>query len=337
MKPAILIVLILGLVCGQTVSKVGTTAAPFLKIPVGARALGMGEAVVTQTYDVTAMYWNPAGLGDVSQIQVVLNHYEYFANLHFDYVGVAFPAGQAGTLGMNFTYFGGDDIERTTEEFQDGSGELISYGFYAIGMSFGSKLTNRFSIGGNLKYIKENLWHESASGAALDVGILYRTQFKNTVIGMSISNFGTSMKQDGWDLLVQHDIDDGVDGNNENINASLGTDEFKLPIFFRVGISNNITRDLLGIEDHDLILAVDAVHPNDNLEYLNVGAEYNMMNMIKLRMGHRQLLLDNAEGGLSFGGGIHYDFPGFSMDLDYAALDFGRLDFTNKFTLLLTF
>ena len=44
----------------QSVSRVGTTAAPFLKIGVGGRALAMGEAYTTRAEDVTGLFWNPA-------------------------------------------------------------------------------------------------------------------------------------------------------------------------------------------------------------------------------------------------------------------------------------
>ncbi len=50
---------------GQTLSKSGTTAAQFLKIGVGARAIGMGGAFAATADDITAMYWNPAGLARV--------------------------------------------------------------------------------------------------------------------------------------------------------------------------------------------------------------------------------------------------------------------------------
>ena len=55
----------------QTVTKVGTTAGKFLSIPVGARALGMGGAFVAVANDVSAMYWNPAGIAGVYQTEAL--------------------------------------------------------------------------------------------------------------------------------------------------------------------------------------------------------------------------------------------------------------------------
>lgn len=334
----ILVLLILpSLTIAQSVSRVGTTAAPFLKIGVGARSLALGEAAVSQASDVTALYWNPAGLGVMPRHQLILNHYEYVADLSFDYAGVAIKLPNVGTIGFQFTYLGAPDIERTTLLQQDGTGEMVSASFYAAGVSFGRSLTDRFAIGGTLKLIQENLWHSKASGVSLDLGILYTTIFKNLKLGMSVSNFGSGMKMSGRDLLVQHDIDPTAAGNNETINADLTTDEFPLPILFRVGMSTNLTRDFFGMENHDLIIAMDAIHPNDNKEYLNVGAEYLFHRFIALRAGYRQLFLDEKEGGLSFGFGLHFNVSRFELNLDYAALDFGRFDYLNKFSFIFSF
>jgi hypothetical protein len=322
---------------GQEVSGVGTTAAAFLKIGVGARALAMGEAQATLAEDITAMFWNPAGLSQVDRIQVLLNHYDYIADLTYDYAGVAIPIPFVGTVGAFFSYLGMPDIERTTLQMPDGNGEMVSANSFSAGFSYARALTDRFSIGGSAKYIRETIWHCHSSGFALDIGVLYRTFFKNIRIGMSISNFGTDMKMDGRDLLVQHDIDELSEGNNANINANLATEAFRLPILFRVGLSANLTRDFIGLQQHDLTFAVDAVHPNDNREYLNIGAEYRFRNFIALRAGHRQVFLDNREGGLTFGFGLNVRIMSFRIILDYASVDFGRLDNQNKFSLIMSF
>jgi len=321
----------------QTVSRVGTTAATFLKIGIGGRALGMGEALSTQSRDVTAIYWNPAGLTEVNNLQVLLNHYDYIADIYYDYGAVAFSLGNSGTIGFHFAYLGMPDLERTTMLEPNGTGEMVSAWSFSSGLSYARALTDRFSIGGTFKMIQENLWHSRATGYALDIGLQYRTIFKDILIGMSISNFGTNMQLSGRDLLVQHDIDVLSEGNNSNINADLSTDKFPLPILFRVGISANITRNFMGIEGNDLIIAVDAVHPNDNFEYINTGMEYTFNDFLSLRTGYRQLFLDAAEGGFTFGFGLRLDIMNYLFVIDYAAVDFGRLDYLNKFSLMFAF
>lgn len=320
----------------QSVSRVGTSAANFLKIGVSARALGMGEAFATQVQDVSAIYWNPGGLANVDNVQVLLNHYDYIADIYFDYGAVAFSMGRIGTVGFHFAYLGMPDLERTTINEPGGTGEMVSASSFSAGLSYARFLTDRFAIGGTVKMVQENLWHTKATGLAMDIGLVYRSIFKNIRIGMAISNFGTDMQLDGRDLLVQHDIDELSNGNNSNINANLKTDQFSMPVLFRVGLSANLTRDVLGIENNDLVVSVNAVHPNDNFEYLNVGTEYAWKELFFLRAGYRQLFLREAEGGLTLGFGLHLNLLGSEFYLDYAAVDYGRLDRLNKFSLILS-
>ncbi|MCF8262485.1 MAG: PorV/PorQ family protein [Melioribacteraceae bacterium] len=321
----------------QSIGRVGTTAAPFLKIGVGGRALGMGEAYTTLAEDVTGLFWNPAGIANIDKMQVLFNHFDYIADIDYEFGGIALPLQGVGTIGVFFSYLGMPDIERTTINSPNGNGERVGANSFVAGVSYARALTDRFSIGGSMKYIQETIWHSSAVGFGFDIGLHYRTFFKNVKIGMSISNFGSSMKMEGRDVLVQHDINDIFAGNNENINADLETEEYPLPILFRVGISSNITKDFLELENYDWIISVDAIHPNDNKEYMNMGTEINFYDMVSLRAGFRQAFLDNAEGNLALGFGIHTEVMGFDFKLDYANIDYGRLDHQNKFSLIFSF
>jgi hypothetical protein len=320
---------------GQSIGRVGTTAAPFLKIGVGSRAMSMGEAYTTQAEDVSAMFWNPAGIASIAGLQALFSYYSYIADVAYSYGGVAIPVGGIGTFGAFVGYMDYGTIERTTIQSPEGTGEQVSANSIVVGLSYGRSLTDRFSLGGNVKYVRETIWHSTADAFAFDVGMLYKTFFKNIRIGMSISNFGSQMKMDGRDMLVQHDL---TTAYPSNLNAHLDTDQFPLPILFRVGISSNITGDLLGIQEHDWIVAVDAVHPNDNKEYLNMGTEVRLYNrLISLRIGYRELLLADREGGLSFGVGFGINIEGGRVDVDYANIGFGRFGNQNMFTVMMSF
>lgn len=75
-----------------------------------------------------------------------------------------------------------------------------------------------------------------------------------------------------------------------------------------------------------LSCAVDAVHPNDNSEYLNLGAEFAYDEMFMLRAGFRQLFMKNSLGGLTIGGGIRYKInDSLGIIVNYAYADYGRL------------
>ena len=81
MKKILLIVIafvLTGSVFPQT--KVGTTVANFLTIPVGPRASGMGGAFIAVANDVTAAYWNPAGLSRIPRSEFTASTVEWLVS-----------------------------------------------------------------------------------------------------------------------------------------------------------------------------------------------------------------------------------------------------------------
>jgi len=318
----------------RDVSKTGTTAASFLNIDVGARAVGMGGAFVSIADDITAMYWNPAGVTQLTQSEILFSHTRWIADVSFNYAAFVTSLGNMGTIGLNATFLSMDDMERTTELYPDGTGEKFSAGDYAFGLCYARNLTDRFAIGFNAKYIYQKIYHCSASGFAFDVGTIFTTQLSGLKIGMSISNFGTKMQMGGRDLLTQVDVNQGIAGNNPNISANLKTDQYDLPLMFRVGVSMDV---LKGIGNSNLILAVDALHPNDDMESLNVGGEYVFNQMFFLRAGYKSLFAQDSEEGLSFGAGLQYSLAGKTLKVDYGYHDFGLLNEVQMVNLGLSF
>ena len=96
--------------------------------------------------------------------------------------------------------------------------------------------------------------------------------------------------------------------------------------------------DLVDFENHRFTLAADALHPNDNSESVNVGAEYMFYNVIAFRVGYKSLFLDNSEEGLTAGVGLNYNFTNeLGIRFDYAYQSFGILDNTQHFSLGIKF
>ncbi len=319
---------------GETVTKTGTTSAKFLSIGVGSRANGLGNAFVAIANDATAMYWNPAGISQINQMQLVANYTEWIADMSFSYVGMVFPMAEFGTFGVNTTYMNMGEMEVTTEAHPEGTGEMFSAGSYALGLSYAKNLTDRFSLGANVKYINESISNCTSNGVALDIGTLFITPFRDIRFGVSISNFGTKMNMTGDDLLVQKDIDEQHHGNNESVNAYLATEEFALPLLLRVGLSGDITPSPMV----KATWAVDASHPNDNAEYVNFGLELSLFNdLINLRGGLNKLFIEDKEETLSLGGGLNLNVSNMMINLDYAYQSYERFDLTHKYTLSLSF
>jgi len=320
---------------GQSVSKVGTTAAGFLNIEVGSRAIGMGGAYTTIVADPTAVFWNPAGLVRSPQTSTVFHHTSWLDEIQFNFAALAVPISGFGTIGLGATFLTMDDMERTTLDQPDGTGEMFGAGSYALSASYARSLTDRFSIGGSFKYIHEYIYHSSASGIAFDIGTHYVSQFNGLMIGMSITNYGTKMQMSGRDMLIQSDISPLVYGNNENINANLQTDAFDMPLMFRVGIAMDL---LQGRGDNNLLMALDAMHPNDDVENLNLGVEYGYKQTVFLRAGYKSLFARDSEQGVTVGGGLHLKWVNLpALYVDYAYQTFGVWDNVQMFTLGLEF
>ncbi len=306
-----------------------TTAAAFLEIGVGARAQAMGGAFVSLAQDATAMYWNPAGIGKISGFEANFTHVNWLVDTNFDYVGIVVPIGGAAAVGVNVTVFGtGEQPVRVVGQ-EEGTGEFYSSQDLAAGVSFAVNLTDRFSFGLNVKYIEQRIWNSSANGFGIDVGGLYETQFDGLQMGFSISNFGTDMRLSGRDLrnVLDPDIlNEGVD----NIPVSYETDSYTLPLLFRFGLSYQ--RPLL-LEGSNLTIAVDLLHPNNDEESINLGAEYLMVDTFTLRVGYRSLFLSDRISSLSLGGGLFLPTSSdMTISIDYAYVDWGILNTVHNFS-----
>ena len=305
---------------GQSLTKTGTTAAQFLKIGVGPRAIGMGGAFTATADDITAMYWNPGGLARTFASEAFFNHVNWFADIRFDYAGFSTQVPGMGTLGAFVSVLSMDEMEVRTIERPEGTGELFTAGALAIGLGYARNLTDDFAIGFNVKYVRENIWNETAAGIGIDVGTIYRIPILNEFrIAASISNFGTKMKMQGRDIIMINQVGPGG-GNLINTDIELG--EYDLPLLFRVGVAADVIKD----ETSRLTAAVDAVHPSDNTEYLNTGVEYGWNDILFARAGMKSLFERDTEQGLTLGLGVHYRvLDAVKVKVDYAYQDFGRL------------
>ena len=314
-------------------SKVGTTAANFLTIPVGPRASGMGGAFVAIANDVTAAFWNTGGLSRLTDNQFIVTHADWLVGTSLNWVGISFKLDEddAVAVSVNQLYYGTEEI--TTAMEPQGTGQLWDAQDIAVGLSYARNLTDRFSIGGTFKYINQRVWSESATAFALDVGLLFTTQYNGLRIGMNIANFGTEMKLDGKDLLQPIDVDPAHTGNNKNIAGTLQTDSWPLPLTFTVGLG----MDPVKTENWKWTVGADAIYPNNQTGYLNLGTELSWKDIVFVRGGYNSLFKEAAEQNLSAGVGFQYDLGIFKAAVDYSYMNFGVFSQISRYAISVKF
>lgn len=289
--------------------KVGMTGADFLTIGVGARAAALGEAYVALANDASAVYWNPAGITLLDRGGIFAAYNQWPADIVFSAAAVAFDVGGLGKMALHYGGMQMGQMRVRTPYAPDGTGEMFTAGSVAAGMSWARALTDNFGLGLNVKYIREQIYDAVSQGWAVDVGSIYDTGWRGMKIGMAMMNFGPDMAFDGtyakWSDL-------------EEPGKITDFDSYALPMSFRFGVTMDVMRiDAAGTA---LILVADVVHPPDNVEIYNLGAELTFLGMLSARAGYK---IGVDEGGLTAGAGVSVPFLNVSADFAYTS--FGLL------------
>ncbi|OPL17618.1 MAG: hypothetical protein AVO35_09315 [Candidatus Aegiribacteria sp. MLS_C] len=293
-------------------AKVGTSGAQFLKMGLGARGAAMGGAFIATADDPSAAYWNPACLVRVPGTQVQITGMQWFADILYGGGIVSHEVAGVGTFAGSFALLQSGDMDVTTIEQPEGTGETFTCSDMVAGISYSRMLTDRFSAGLTMKYVREQWDDVSAGGIAVDIGTLYDTGFKTLRIGMTIQHFGGELTPDG-EFTTYYSGDDSLESY----------ESYSMPMVFKLGMA----MDIINRGPHFLTVEIDGVHPNDNVEQLGIGAEYWFNNMFALRGGYR---INTDEEGLTAGAGFNIPVGDKTISLDYAYADWNRLDMVHR-------
>ena len=312
--------------------RVGTTAANFLEMGIGSAANAMGEAYSSVARDLSSIYWNPSGLGYMESNEFLFMYQPWIADINVGFAAAAIVVPKIGVLGLSVTNMDYGRTEVTTMQMQEGTGETFAASEYAVSLSYARRLVQWFSFGASGKLVSSGIWHMKANALALDIGVMVNTHFfsftgqkeHGMTIGMSISNYGTKLKYEGIDLLRPIDILPNEAGNYKDLEGLYRLQGWELPLIFRVGVS----MVPIVTESQRLTVAVDALHPNNNSESLNMGAEYEVkflgFGKFFLRGGLRGIYMDESEFGPTFGGGFHLTMMHNKiLKIDYAYKNIG--------------
>lgn len=320
MRQIVLFSTLLMLVLSSTLlagkSKVGTTAYPFLKIGVGAKALSMGGAFVGLANDESAIFYNPAGLVGLQTRALSASYLNYVADIQSGSVMFVRPRGTTQTEEDQYSY--NEDEETPVYDSKSALAFAITYLSYgtidetnssgqvigdfsgsdmAFTMGYANKVSRRISLGANVKFIYQKVDEFSSQGLAADLGALYRLSDGRTSVGVSASNLGVQLSG----LSEEH--------------------KDPLPILLRVGLSHRL-------REIPITVSGEGVMPSDNDIYGAFGLEFQPNLPIALRAGYSSFGSnyktdgdkDNT-AGFSFGAG--FLFP--KIRIDYAFLPYADL------------
>jgi hypothetical protein len=307
-------------------NKSGTSAAQFLKIGVGARAMSLGGAVVASANDAYSLYWNPSWVTRIKRPTLAGSHTQWFADITHDYFSFILPVNQRSGVGFHVIVLNMNDMEVTTVDQPHGTGEFFSARDIALGVSYGVMVTDFFALGFTGKYIQQSIYNENASTFALDIGSLLDIPFYGLKLGMNFSNFGGKLQLDGRDLSREYDLNPD-NTLNVGVETRLKTEPWELPVNFRVGVAMDVmgrAENFLKSEENRLTFSIDGNHPTDGPEYMAFGAEYSFKEILALRGGYR---LNRDVEKFFYGIGLHVPLSGAAFTFDYALASFEELEY----------
>ncbi len=340
LRRVILLVLLListGVFAQSGNTKVGTTSANFIQMEIGARAIALGGAYVAVADDATAMFWNAAGIGLVDNGNAVYQFGSRYADIAHHYAGFVYGLGSDDKIGIMINYVDVGEMEITTLQSPDGTGQSFTASNLAIGLTYARQLTDRVYVGIQGKFIQENIWMESANGFALDIGAIYKIEESGIKIGMNLSNLGTDMSITGDNLDFYKDKVEGYPGS-PTPKSTLATKPFPLPMIFNMGFAIDLVGRhsvLMPNAEHNVMLTISANDSFDAPFRGNVGVEYTWQNIFSLRSGYH-IGYDTKD--FAAGVGLNLErFTSLDVVLDYVWNNYGDLGAINVFTLGINF
>ncbi len=300
------------------VSKVGTVSASQLLIPIGARSISMGGAVLSDVSGTEALYWNPAGVAYNTRSEVMFSNMDYLAGIKLNYFAAVYNGGsKMGALGLFFQSLDFGDIEETTEEMPDGTGIYYSPSHVIVGFNYSRMLTDRIISGVTGKYIYESIMETSAAAVALDMGIQYQMN-DNIRLGIVMKNIGSKMQYDGRNLEQEYQLPGSTLGSDDGYfrGVSLASN---IPSTFSFGVSYKKT-----VAGQNIVNAsVAFTNSNDYSDMLSAGMEYSFDNKFFLRAGYNYETqeVDERLFGMALGGGLCHKVGNFNLIMDYSYRD----------------
>jgi hypothetical protein len=327
----ILLVFIVSLFAGSE-GRIGTAGAQELLIPVGARGIGLNGANIADVYGVEALYWNPAGLAASERTEAMFSYMNWIADINVSYLAVGAKLGRTGAIGFSLKSLSMGDIDVTTVERPDGTGETFSPQFIVLGATYSRMMTDRINFGATVKMVNESIRQMKATGVVFDFGVQYRDLLPGLNFGVALKSLGPDMTFGGEDIEVYAET--GVEPGSKARPTRLIMASFDMPVTFEIGLGYNHNF----AEDHALSIYGDFQNFNFGNDHYKLGAEYDFKEFLFLRGGFLQTQNnDDNIFGPTFGVGLQAAVGGSQVAFDYTYRSVDYFDANSFFALRLGF
>jgi hypothetical protein len=284
--------------------RVGISALTFLKIDTSPRSAGLAGASLCAPGDAYSVSVNPGAITDLQHAAFGLSHTFWAADINYSFASAIFPTKNQGVWAGSVSTLNSGAMPVRTVFQPGGTGEVFYVNYYTAGLTYARQPTDQFSFGVTGKYVHEQIAEFQANTGLLDLGFMYRTDFRGLRFGVVVQNFGPNSR-----LRGELKTDSVFQQNTPALDA------YPAPTVFLLGISINIWENETG--DQRLTGLLQLNHPNDNAENIRMGLEYDYKDLLFLRAGYRINVEDQPFP--AFGMGIRARVGRHPLRFDYAA------------------
>jgi len=267
----------------------------------------MGGAFTAIADDISAAYWNSAGLAQLQTGEINLLHVSYFESIDYEFIGGAIPLAPGSTLGLTAALDSVPSFNSTGNPTATPGSAMD----WALGVAFGQSFGENFSLGLGAKFVNSSLLNYDATGEALDAGMLLYTSDREFTLGLSVQNIGQ------------------ISNFSQNGSAE------ELPTTYRAGLAYRFDPE----KPTHFVLGADLEKPVDEDPIFHLGGEVwlGLQGIsVAFRGGYSFNPLNSDLGGntgASVGAGVQIA----PFEFDYALVPFGILGDTNRFSLTYRF
>lgn len=309
----------------------GVTSVNFLKISQGGRQSGMGEAFTGIADDVNAIYWNAAGLSQLTRNQACLMHSFWLLGVNFEYIAYALPVKGVGTFAAYGTFLNAGEIIKTTEDSAGQyllTNEIAKASNWNFSLAYAKRIgeiidENSFfsdlSAGLKINIINEEIYTDTGGGFGFDIGTFYYPKYENYSLGFVVQNAGFTNNRPALPLTLRL-----------GFAYRFALEDIMLP-FSEEGYFTFLDNNTVG--DIDVIY-----YPTEQIARVNVGAEkywiLSKYHSVAARLGYKFGTDLGWVSGITVGLGYELTVnKDTNFDLDYAMTPYGDLGISHRISL----